>query len=543
MRRAVRILLVLILVISVIPFVSGQYLTFTTPNSIEVLRGDYSVGTLSLTNAGGLSFKIVSYQDFWVEDSSGNTVPGFILVVNPRIFTAWASHKTYTITYNLSAPSGIPSGMYVLHMKFWAFTNDNTMYVVNARVPVNVIAGALKFGVAQSYIKERPGSPYVLNGETLVVFSHVVNRGHRNITISASVAFGTAGTRYFKDIRNLVMVPGDNLVRFSIPVGYEVPPGVYTLNYTLSYPDGSYTYSKSFEVKFGVSLVAVSLKSSRVKLNQGNTAYLTLLSERDITLNLTVLTYKESKLILRSSHTVAVHEGTEVISVSLPTQVPGNITSEILLSYAGRHVGSKNVSYSVLAPLILSNMSYVAKTSGEVVFTLHILNSNDVPINGTVVYRVYSGGNIISKDSVSANFAPGMTSTRVILKLPVGKEVSYEFSLLSLGETNTKKGSLYIQPPVSTTTPSTTSPPTTSSRVSNSTATSPGGGRGNSTVLLVILAVLILVGIGVAFYYSSRGGGANRRKRPKPKRRSPLGRFKPPRIPQFRENKELPKKK
>ncbi len=542
-RRAVRMLLVLILMISVIPLVSGQYLTFTTPDSIRVVKGDYSTGTLSLTNAGGLSFKIVSYQDFWVEDSNGDIVPGFTLIVNPRILTAWASHKTYTISYNISAPGTIPGGTYVLHMKFWAFTNDNTMYVVNARVPVRVIAGALQFGIAQSYIKERPGSPYVLNGETIVVFSHVVNRGHHNVSVTASVTFGAAGTLYFKDVGNLTMVPGDNVVRFSVPIGYNVPPGVYTLNYTLSYPDGSYTYSRNFEVKLGVSMVAVSLKSTRVKVGQGNTAYLTLLSERDITLNMTVTAYKGSTPVRRESRSVVVHGGTDVISVSLPTGIPGNITSEILLAYAGRYVGSKNVSYTVLAPLILSNLSYVAKTSGEVVFTLRILNPNEVPIDGTIVYEVYSGGDIISKDSVGANFVPGSTSTKVTLKLPMGKELSYEFSLISLGEASTRKGSLYIQPPTPTTTSSLPSTSSTPTLASNSTAVSSGKGSGSSTMLLVILVVLILVGIGVAFYYSSSDGDVKRRRRPKPKRRSPLGRFKPPKAPRFRENRELPKKK
>ncbi len=541
MRWAVGVFLVVMFMISVIPPVSGQYLTFTTPNSIEVVRGDYSTGILSLTNAGGLSFKIVSYQGFWMEDSSGNIVPGFILVVNPRIFTAWASHKTYTMSYNISAARTVPSGLYTLHMKFWAFTNDNTMYIVKASVPVKVVAGALQFGVARAYVRERPGSSYALNGETIVVFSHVLNRGHHSVSITASVTFGNVSASYFKDVQNLTMVPGDNLVRFSIPVGYEVPPGVYTLDYTLSYPDGSYTYSKHFGVKFGVSLVALSLESTTVKVNQENHAYLTLLSERDITLNLTVLAYRGSRLSVNESRPVRVHGGTDVIAVSLPTQVPGSITSRILLSYDGREIVSREVSYSVFAPLTIDNLSYVAGSSGKVVFTLQILNPNAAPINGTLVYRVYSGSTVISRDSVRATFIPGVTSMRVTLRLPVGKEISYEFNLLSLGGISTKRGSLYIHPPIPTATSSPT-PSTTSAPVSNSTSALPPK-RGGTSSLLVAVVILLLICIGVAFYYFSKREGPKKRKRSKPKRHSPLGRFKRPKMPMFKESRELPKKK
>jgi len=54
----------------------------------------------------------------------------------------------------------------------------------------------------------------------------------------------------------------------------------------------------------------------------------------------------------------------------------------------------------------------------------------------------------------------------------------------------------------------------------------------------VILALLFAV----VLYYAKGKEEPKKRTRPKPKRRSPLGRFKRPKKPKFPEKKELPKR-
>lgn len=100
-----------------------------------MISGDYSAGSASLTNAGGFSFKIVSYQKFWVEDENGNVIPGFNLTLRPTVFSDWPSKKTYSISYNLSCASNVSAGNYTLYLRFLAYTYGNSLYVVHAGYP------------------------------------------------------------------------------------------------------------------------------------------------------------------------------------------------------------------------------------------------------------------------------------------------------------------------------------------------------------------------------------------------------------------------
>lgn len=534
MRRAMVTLIALLLVISTLPGSSAQFVSFTTNDIITVLRGDYSTGTIQLTNAGGLSFKVVSYQDFWVEDSNGNRVSGFDLTIHPGIFSDWSPQKTYSLLYNISCNASVEGGTYTLYLKFWAFTSEGSMYIVHAEVPLRVIAEPLRFEVAEAYVKERLGSPYILNGETLVVFSHVINIGHSNVSISAAVLFTGNGNVYFFENRTLEMVPGDNFVKFEIPVGYEIPEGTYKLDYILQYSDGSYRYSREFPVKFGVKLVGLSLQSREVKLGEDNRAYLTLISERSIGLNLTVETYKGGSLISNMTTPITVSGGTDVLDVSLPTDVPGFLRAFIKLTFNGRLIGEGNVSYTVLAPPVIRNVTYERLSEDGVVFTISILNPNGGNVDGTLTYRIISEGNVLYRESISETLKQGINEITLELKLPVGKVVEYEFTLSSMDEDSSKKGEVYLQPLVTTKTTATSS--------TNSTITTTTEGGGSSVWWMAFLVVVILLFVAGAFYYTKTEGKTKKHFRPKPKRRSPLGRFQRPKEPRFSENRELPKK-
>ncbi|ACJ17265.1 hypothetical membrane protein, conserved [Thermococcus onnurineus NA1] len=535
MRKAMVTLIALLLVISTLPGSSAQFVSFTTNDTISVLRGDYSTGTIQLTNVGGFSFKVVSYQSFWVEDSEGNIVQGFNLTVSPRIFSDWSPQKTYSLSYNISCNGSVEGGTYTLYLKFWAFTAGGSMYIVHAKVPLNVISEPLRFEVAEAYVKERPGSPYILNGENLVVFSHVINIGHSAVTINASVSFTGNGIVYFFENRTLEMAPGDNLVKFEIPVGYEVPEGIYRLEYSIQYDGDSYRYSREFQVKFGVRLVGLSLQADEVKLGEENRAYLTVLSERAIGVNLTVETYRDETPILKVTTPVTIQGGTDVLDVPLLTNVSGSITAFIKLTFNGRLIGEGNVSYTVLAPAVIRNVTYERLSDEEVLFKVTVLNPGEDGVDVILTYRITSGGKVLYKDSLQETLKAGVNEIALKFKLPLGEVVEYEFTLVSMDETSTSKGELYLQPPAppTTTTATTTSP-------SNTTTTS--GGNGSSIWWIVLVIMVFLLFIAGAFYYMRAGEKSKKRVRPKPKRRSPLGRFRRPKEPRFPENRELPKK-
>jgi uncharacterized membrane protein YgcG len=544
MQKAV-VLLVIILVISALPPISGQFLKLQTTGEITVLRGDYSSKAIQLTNAGGITYKVVSYQRFWVEDSEGNTVGGFNLTMSPTVFSDWSAKTTRTAVLNVTCASNVSGGDYTLHLRFLAFTSSGSMYILTAEIPLHVIASPLEFGVAEAYVKERPSSGYALNGETIVVFSHVKNVGHRNVTATGEVRLVSGDRVYFSTNRTLLLVPGDNLVKFEIPIGYSIPEGSYRVEYRILGPGGEeYSYSKSFQVRFGVALVGISLQSDSVDLNGVNKAYLTLLSERVAELNLTVEAYREGTLVAMKTEQVKVVGGTDVVEVGLPTNVSGEILAVMKLTFDGWLVGSGNVTYTVIAPPVLKNVSYEWTPEGKVTFTLTVFNPSEGETAGILTYRISTDDGVLYKDSVQQSIPPGLSEVKLKFEVPVGRKVYYEFSLDSAGKTSILKGEFLINPPVSstTTTTSTTSPTSTTSSVRTSNTTSSGGGGAGGRWIMLLLIVVVLAA-GVFYYVSLQESGKKKRSRPKPKRHSPLGRFRRPKKPEFKENKELPKKK
>lgn len=542
MRNMMTAFIVLLMLVSVVPGASAQFDQLETSDEITVLRGDYGSGTVWLTNAGGFTYKVVSYQRFWVEDSSGNKIDGFTFNISPHVFSDWTPKGRYSFSYNITCPSNVSGGTYTLFMRFLAFTSDGSMYILYARIPLHVISEPLNFGVAEAYVQNRPGSSYVLNGETIVVFSHVTNIGHGNVSAVGQVSLIKDGKTYFLENRTLTFVPGDNLVRFEVPVGYDLPSGTYRLHYLLQYDGGTYRYSKDFPVKFGVTLVGVSLKSDEVNVNEDNRAYVTVLSERFIGMNLTVEAYRDGELISKAVERTEIGGGTTVLEVPLPTNVSGSITAVIKLAFGERLIGEGNVTYTVSAPPVLANVSYERTANDEVLFKLAVENPGDGSVDGVLAYRISSDDGVLYKDSMEVAIPPGTSEITVKFQVPVGKTVYYEFALTAAGETSTAKGELYLEPPAPTTTTSSPTPTTSSTAPSNTTTIGGGGGSRGLWVGLVAVAFILLAA--GAFYYLNRAEGTGKKRvRPKPKRRSPLGRFKRPKKPEFKENKELPRKK
>ncbi|HDZ36141.1 MAG TPA: hypothetical protein ENH81_04430 [Thermococcus sp.] len=542
MRNAAIVFIMLLMIVPLIPGASAYLYRLETSDEITVLRGDYDSGRIWLINAGGLTYKTVRYQYFWVEDSSGNKIDGFTFNIFPLVFSDWAPERGYSFLYTITCPSNISNGTYTLVMRFLASTSSGDIYILLARIPLHVISEPLTFGVAEAYVQNRPGSSYVLNGETIVVFSHVTNIGHRNVSAVGQVSLTRDGKTYFFENRSLTFVPGDNLVRFEVPVGYDLPAGTYRLHYFITYDGDTYRYSKDFPVKFGVTLVGVSLKSDEVKVNEDNRAYVTVLSEMSIDMNLTVEAYRDGELVSKTVRQVQIGDGTQVLEAPLPTNVAGTVTAVIKLTYGQLLIGEGNVTYTVSAPPVLTNVSYEETAEeGVLLFRLVVENPSGSSVDGLLRYKLSTDDGVLYKDSIGVSIPPGTSEIAVEFEVPTGETVYYEFALIAAGETSTAMGELYLAPPEppATNTTSTSTSATSSSTPSNTTTI--GGSSAGFLGWLVVIAFVVLAA--GAFYYLTRPEESRKKRvRPKPKRRSPLGRFKRPKMPKFRENRELPKK-
>jgi len=538
--RRIGVLIAALFLLSLLPLASAEFGTLSTSASITVVRGDYSSGTLVLTNNAGVSYSVVSFQRYWVESENGSTVGGFNFTMFPTVFSHWSSGSSNTVSYNLSCSPDVPPGNYTLHLRFIATTSTTgQVLILNAVVPVRVLSSPLKFLGAQTYVPGRGEYSYVFIGESVIVYSHVLNIGHRTVSVKASVKLLHTGTTYYTKENIVTIPPGDTLIKFAVPVGINYPTGSYLLVYTLSYGNQSYVFEKEFTVLTGVKLVGVSLQSDRVLLGSSDEAYLTILSERNVTVKLLTEVFKGKEKITSEYREVKLSPGTEVMGIRLPTNVSGNLTASFKLFIGTRLVGSKSLGYSVVSPPRIVSLEK-SVSNDTVVFRVAVSNPWS-ETQGVLSYTIESGGKVLYQDSLLKVLPHGNVTFNFSFTVPLGQNVSYVFTLKALGHSSSVKGRLYIAPPATpsrTTTTTTTQAPSSTS--SSSTTETPSGGSAALWVGIGI-GVIIAVVVGVWYYYNSLSSRKRRRKRPK--RRSPLGRFKRPKPPKFRERDSLPKKK
>jgi hypothetical protein len=540
MKRLLSLVLLVTFALAIIPPVSAQFGTLTPSSGITVVRGDYSTGTLYLSNGGGVSYSVVSYQRFWVEDSSGKTVGGFNFTMSPRAFSNWRSGDKKSVWYNISCSGNVTPGNYTLHLRFIATTLTGEVVILYSTIPLEVIGSPLKFQSAETYVPGRGKYSFAFIGEKVVVYSHIVNIGHKTIPVDARVAlyFGTKAV--YSSEKSVNVPPGDTLVKFEVPIGLDYKEGSYRLVYTLKYFGGTYTFTKDFNVLVGIRLVSVSVQSDSVKLNEPNRAYVTILSERNATVRLVADFRAHNETVGRFSKSLNLSPGTAVVEVPLPTNVSGNVSTTLRLLLGDRLIGSKEFSYSVVAPPRI--VSVVPNVSdGEL--SLKVLVSNPgQAVQGTLTYVVWLNGEVVYNDTVVQTFASGNNSVHLMLKLPGTGEVKYLVAVSGGGATSSVNGTIKVAPPVTTTSTTTSQTTTTSwqSNVTSTTSTTSSGGHAWWPVLVLLLIVLVAVG---AYYLYGGSSSKKKRRRKKPKRRSPLGRFKRPKPPKFHERDSLPKKK
>ncbi|NJE05627.1 hypothetical protein E3E36_05610 [Thermococcus sp. M36] len=534
MKKGISLLMSLLILSFIVPITAGQPNTIAVEGKITVLRGDYAVGQLELRNTGN-KYSVVRYQSFWVRDSAGNGVSGINFTMSPEYFSDWGYGEIRVVSYNVTCEDTVKAGNYTLYLRFLALSGGK-MSIIYAKIPVEVTGQALKFGAVRAYVAERPGSSYVLNGENISVVDYVTNMGHSTVAAEAAVSLSMGGKVYFARTERVELTPGENVLKFRVPVSYQYPEGVYTLRYVLRYSDGERVYTSEFPVKLGIGIIGISLKSDRVMVGEEDTAYVTITSERRVAVRIAVNTFVRNESVSRLEMSAVVGEGTSVIEVPLPTNVSGIAVTEISVSVGGRLVGKGRVAYQVVAPPEIREVSYKRVSEDRVAFRIVIVNQGDA-VEGTLTYKFYTGDRIIYKDAIREVLNPGVNEVTMTIGLPLGERVSYEFTLSAMGITSTSSGQLYLAPQNE----SVEQPVTQTPGAENASVTS--SGENGSSRWVLGLAVLMVSAILVAAVLYGRGERGRKRSRPRPKRRSPLGRFKRPKTPKFQERGELPRKK
>ncbi|WP_324734871.1 hypothetical protein VFC49_06550 [Thermococcus sp. SY098] len=539
-----RVTLIIAITLFLLPLASAQFIIFSSQGEILVLSGDYTEGTFILKNDQNFDFKIVSFRKYVVLDERLNRVEGFRLELQKTIYNEWTSGETKEISYKLFVNESVKPGNYQIVLTFWGFLESGDIYIITAKIPVKVIDKPLIFEEAITYVKERPfSSNYVLNGETVVVSSHIKNLKNSIIPLKASAYLERNGKKYLLVTKTVNLTKGDNIVRFEIPIPYDLPSGNYKLVYLLEYPGGTYSFSKEYYIQFGVELSALSLKSTQVMEDSENEVYITLTSERDIKVNVTLLTYdKNGELLHKYTETVQLQKGTNIVRFSLSSAPPGEVKVLVKVAYDGVSLGERSATYHVIAYPKIDSVTYRVLYNGKVEFTVAIMNENSKKIEGALHYKITAANETLYKGLKDITLFPGENKIRLEYTLPEG-EAKYQFVLSAFGKNIIKEGTVYIEKRTPTQTLSSTS---SSSIIKTKETTSQlieGEHKEKKTWTMYFVGILIAAVLTAVFIGLVKSDKKKKRKRPRPKRKSPLGKYKKPKIPKFREKTELPKNK
>ena len=528
-----RMLLISALLLAILPLASAQFITFSTTGEINVLSGDYTEGSFTLSNDAELNFDIVSFKEYKVVDERFNEVKGFTLELEQKIHHNWNSTQERKIKYKLSANESVKAGRYQLLLTFWGFLHSGDVYIITARVPVNVIDKPLIFKEASSYVKERPLSAnYALNGETIVVYSHVESLKRSIMPLKAVAYLEREGKKYSIKEQMINITKGDNIVKLEVPVPYNIPSGRYKLIYELSYKGGSYIFSKEYFIQFGVEISSISLKSTSVLEDETNEAYVTITSERNIPIDLTLEIYGENNQLLRKEvKRVELKRGTNVYKFELYPEKSGDMKVSAKIFYNGTLLGEVSTFYKVIAIPKIEKISINQwKNEKKADFTLIIINSNSMEVKGSVEYKIYTGKGILYKGKSDLLLLPGKNELKLTFDVPEREKVFYKFKLMSFEREIVKEGEVLFKWETPTPTTTTEKTTTTSSPIQPTTQIEK---KVEYPFYKLGLAAVVIVTTLLLYTLRRPRKTRRRRERPKPKRKSPLGK-KPKKFGFFR---------
>jgi hypothetical protein len=550
MKRIISTITLILLMLS--SLVSSQYLFLSTrEDRVTIVSGDYKEGILTIMNNGDKEFQVVSYRRYYVVDENNREVSGISLelykptgeLISPGvIYTYWKPNETRTLRYKIYVNESVEVGRYTLFIVFWGFLGSGETDIITVPISLEITDIPLVVKETTVQIKERGISTFhVFNGETLEVHSTIYNLKNSPVYVSGSLYLEQNGKHYLKKDIAVTLTPGENLVQVGISIPYELPSGEYKLVYVLTYPKGTYLFSKNFYVYFGVDLVDISLERTQIMEDESNTAYFTILSERIIPVNLTLEVYgANNERIYNQTEEIILTKGSNIAKIQIPPLPPGSRKIIGKISFGHIELDQGSSSYEVLAYPRIENVSYqklsLAPNKGQVKFLVKISNRNPREIKGTLSYSFFGINGTILKSSKDITLSPGNNEVEFITELPLG-EIGYEISLGSNGKEQKVQGTLKLELPSSTTTSS-----TQSSSSSTPLSTSPASPEGTPLKYYVVVIVLLVLFFLLLFGYYSKPKSSRKRERPRPRRRSPLGKFKKPKKPEIREYNELPKK-
>lgn len=515
-----KILITIVLLLLILPLVKAQVTNFLVNGEVLCLTNSTTSGEFELVNPLSVDFTYVSVREVKVLDRDGNQVQGISINLVDLIIKNWKAKESKTIRYFAKASSDVKPGDYTLYLFMWGFT-QNKLYLLRAYVPLKVSDKPLIFHEATSFVKENPFSNVALTGSTLVVYSHVTNVASSPLNVTSEAYLEDSfGNIVVKSNRTITLLPGDNIVRFEIPIPLTLPDGKYELNYIIRYDRGSYEFSKEYLVEFGVSFKGVSIERTNVLEGEKNYVYLTISSDRNIPLNLTVRVYNDvNGFVYLNRSEVFINKGSSIVKVKLPTDYPGKNTLIATLEFGNRTIGEGSGWYLVVGyPRINSTVK-------DSMLQVLLDNPNGFSIKGKLEYRIeWEDGRIVKK-SVDIEIPPG--SEVITIKLEGVGKFKYNISLNVFGKEIRTGGTGEIERQKMGTFKTTTSKErttTSSPKITHSkTQTLVEKHKERRSLLLIFLVVTILIVISAGILWYLKSPKRRRKRRKKPKRRSPLG--------------------
>jgi hypothetical protein len=509
-------------------------LVLSQSTSVVIIAGESKSGSFSLSNPSVFYYKRVVLREAWVESENGTLVRGFNVTLFPKVVNGWAPKQEVEFWYNISAPKNVSPGEYVLKILFLGVLQDNSINRFTLSVPLKVLGSPIVVGGITVHPERE-----VLIGSNLVVYLPLRNIGSENVSLNTTLSIMKDGKPYYIERREVAIPPGNSSVVFEVPITPKFEEGDYNVTVDVGYRGETKKLTSSVHVSLGVEFFSVSLEKDRFYPNEEGAVYVTVVSKREGSSRLYVYTYRNGTSVDVRTIGVTLSPGTQVVKVPLVTNSSGSYVVKLKLVVNGVVAGSSELSYLVVGPPRISNVTIV-REGMNVTFLLGIVNEGSSG-QGVLRYQFTLGGKSLLSGSKVINVPSGRGTVSFNLSVPESGLLTYRFVLEFKGFTSKSEGQVVIPSVVATSTSS--SKPIQSSTAPPSPTPSPttspeerGGNRGPLLVLLgLILAVII------AWYYEE-SKKSKRRVRPKPKRRSPLGRFRRPKRPSFKEKESLPKK-
>lgn len=513
-------------------------------NVITVVAHDYSDGQIILYNPMKTTYTRVILRQTLVYDSEGRLVEGINVTFTPRVVDNWKGLSPLTFRYLVNCSDFVSPGNYTIALKFIGVMSDGDVNVFKIFISLRVLSSPIVVESAELY----PNGSVVFLNDTLIGYVQILNVGHKNISANFSVSIKKEGIVYYLSSQKIMIHPGKSRVKIEVPITQNFDEGSYEVVFIIGSEYGTQLIKKKITVSLGVEVYSVSLEQRDVYPSDELDLYVTILSSRNALVSVLVKVYKSDNLVWSHLENVSLEPGMRVVDVNLPTGEPGNYTVSVTVSAFNIVVDEKDISYIVWSLPTIEDVEPSIR-DGMLFFNVTVHNGGPEE-SGVLKYTITLDDHLIYFGSKVVEISSGDSSVSLSFPLSIssGGDIAYTFTLNVRGHTSEYSGKYTILVPgptesslISSTTPRSSTNETVQSSSMSSGELSSSGSSVNSGV--VILAIILLSIVVVLWIFEQNKRKVKRRSRPKPKRRSPLGRFKRPKPPKFKGFKSLPKKR